>query len=183
MAMTYTNRQSIAQDAESQTADFEMIFQSNWERLCRLLYTMLGDMDEAQDLALEAFMQLYRRPPAESSNLNGWLYRVASNLGYNALRARKRRQRYELQAGKQAFESTPVDDPAVSVERLEELRRVRAALSTMKPRDAKILLLRHSGFSYREIAAIVDVAASSVGKLITRAERAFESKYLDLSKD
>ena len=41
------------------------------------------------------------------------------------------------------------------------------------PRDREILLMRYSGFSYREIAEAVGVAASSIGTLLSRAERRF----------
>ena len=159
MAMTLSKRQSKAesQDVLLEETDLEALFQGQWERLCRLLYRILGDMDEAQDLALEAFVQLYRRSPKDKGNLGGWLYRVATNLGLNALRARKRRQQYEQQAGEQAIRVSITDDPADAVERREEQHRVRAALGEMKSRSAQILLMRHSGFSYAEIAAAVGV--------------------------
>jgi RNA polymerase sigma-70 factor (ECF subfamily) len=54
---------------------------------------------------------------------------------------------------------------------------VRRILATMKPGQAKILLLRHSGLSYKEIAIALNVAPGSVGSLLTRAERAFRAKY------
>jgi RNA polymerase sigma-70 factor (ECF subfamily) len=47
----------------------------------------------------------------------------------------------------------------------------------MKPRDAKLLLLRHSGLSYKELAVVLNVAPGSIGSLLTRAERAFAKKY------
>ncbi|MEM7346205.1 MAG: sigma factor-like helix-turn-helix DNA-binding protein [Chloroflexota bacterium] len=47
----------------------------------------------------------------------------------------------------------------------------------MKPREAKLLLLRHSGLSYKELAATLNVAPGSIGSLLTRAERKFSKKY------
>jgi RNA polymerase sigma-70 factor (ECF subfamily) len=179
MTMTLSKRQSQAGTSESQAIDIEALFQQYWERLCRLLYQIVGDMDEAQDLALEAYVQLYRRPPGEVYNLGGWLYRVATNLGLNTLRARKRRQRYEQQAGSLALETAATSDPAMRLERSQDQESVRTALSKMKPRAAQILLLRHSGLSYAEIAEAVGVAPGSVGKLLARAEREFEKRYVE----
>jgi RNA polymerase sigma-70 factor (ECF subfamily) len=51
-------------------------------------------------------------------------------------------------------------------------------LRQMKERDAQLLILRHSGLSYREIAAALDVAPGSVGTLLARAEAEFEQRYL-----
>lgn len=177
MAMTLSQRKPEALAAQEDAPDLERIFQQHWERLYAAAYRLVGDPAEAEDLALEAFVQLQRRPPAQADNLVGWLYRVVNNLGLNALRARKRRQLYELQAGVSDLERNHPADPAAEFEKRQEQERVRAALRAMKSRSAQILLLRHSGLAYAEIAAALGVAPGSVGKLLTRAEREFEQKY------
>jgi len=177
MTMTLSRRHSQALEAQSMQDEFEALFQEHWERLCRILYYMLGDWDEAEDLVLEAFVQLYRQPPQQYGNPGGWLYRVASNLGLNTLRARKRRQYYETQAGVETLESESGKDPASEVEQRLEQEQVQAVLSQMKPRSAQILLLRHSGLSYAEIAETLEVAPASVGTLLARAEQEFEKIY------
>ena len=90
--------------ARASTAEFEAVFLEHWQPICRVLVRLVGDPAEAEDLALETFWQLYRRPPSNdhAQNVGGWLYRVATNLGLNALRARKRRTRHEVQAGQGA---------------------------------------------------------------------------------
>ena len=60
-----------------------------------------------------------------------------------------------------------------ALERDEERERVRKVLSRMPERSREILMLRYSGFSYREIAGEVGVAPGSVGTLLARAERRF----------
>jgi RNA polymerase sigma-70 factor (ECF subfamily) len=177
MVMTLSRPQSQIAQASHATPDFEALFLQHWNRLCGLLYHLVGDWSEAEDLALEAFVQLYRRPPAEDDNLGGWLYRVGTNLGLNALRARKRRQRYEEQAGMQILNDNPSGDPATVIERAQAYERVRDVLKDMKPRSAQMLILRHSGISYAEIAAALDIAPGSVGTLLARAEKEFERLY------
>ena len=175
--MTLSRRSSPAARAASESAAFEALFQQHWERLCRVLYSILGDWDEAEDLALETFVRLHRRPPAEREHLGGWLYRVASNQALNALRARRRRQRYEEEAGYLALEHHPPEDPAVTVEQDLERQRARLALGMIKPRSAQMLILRHSGMSYAEIAGAVGVSPASVGALLARAQAEFEQAY------
>lgn len=175
--MTLSRRLSPAARAAGESPAFEALFQQHWERLCRVLYSILGDWDEAEDLALETFIQLHRRPPADSQRLGGWLYRVASNKALNALRARKRRQWYEEQAGQMAMASDVPEDPAAAVEQAQERQRVRSALGAMKPRSAQMLVLRYSGMSYAEIAAALDVSPASVGALLARAEKQFEQAF------
>lgn len=175
--MTLSRRSSPASRAGSESEAFEALFEQHWERLCRVLYSILGDWDEAEDLALETFVRLHRNPPADNERLGGWLYRVASNQALNALRARRRRQRYEEDAGHLALEYSQSEDPAVTVEQDQERQRARTALGMIKPRSAQMLIMRHSGMSYAEIAGAIGVSPASVGALLARAEVEFEKAF------
>lgn len=177
--MTVTDRLR-AQGAESapEPASFEALFHAHWPRVYGVLVRLLGDHAEAEDLALETFWRLYQRPPGEQTMLGGWLYRVAMNLGYNALRGARRRQRYEEAAGQEALARDWDPGSEAAVENAETRRQVRAVLSQMPPRDAQLLILRHSGLSYKEIAAALNVAPASVGTLLARAEAEFEKRWL-----
>lgn len=157
---------------------FEAAFRQHWSRVCALLARLVGDPDEAEDLALEVFWRLYRQDLAETRQpLGGWLYRVATNLGYNALRDRQRRQRYEEEAARQDPQSSTQPGPAGEAEAALERANVRKALAEMKPRNAQILILRHSGLSYTEIAEALSISKGSVGTLLARAEEEFEKRY------
>jgi RNA polymerase sigma-70 factor (ECF subfamily) len=167
-----------ARQTDERTTQFDRLFLEHWQPICRVLMRLVGDPAEAQDLALETFWRLYERPPSDQpgAQIGGWLYRVATNLGLNALRARQRRTRHELQAGKQQIEAQ-VSDPTQAIADEEGRARVRQVLSEMDQRQAQLLLLRYSGVSYQEIATALDVAPTSVGTLLARAEREFESRY------
>ena len=164
---------------QERDAEFEAAFLQHYRRVYGVLFSLVGDKGEAEELALETFWKLWQQPPGRSQNLGGWLYRVATRLGYNALRAAKRRTRYEGAAVQSTLDlsgSTPLD-PLHAAERSDDRAAVRATLSRMAERDAQLLILRHSGLSYREIAAAIGVAPNSVGKLLTRAENEFKKLY------
>jgi RNA polymerase sigma-70 factor (ECF subfamily) len=165
--------------AKSAAQDFDTLFSEHWGRVYAVLFRLLGDHAAAEDLALEVFWRLYQEPPkgAEGGKLIGWLYRVATNLGYNALRGAKRRGHYESEAGIAYLEQNTVTDPAVEAERNMHRQQVRNVFTTMKPRSVNLLILRHSGFAYAEIAEILGVSPGSIGTLLARAEREFERKY------
>jgi RNA polymerase sigma-70 factor (ECF subfamily) len=166
----------LASPADREAA-FEAAFTEHYARVYGVLFRLLGDRATAEDLTVETFWRLWQRAPRRADNLAGWLYRVALRLGYNALRAARRRTRYELAAGTQALEDNPPPDPAQAVELEEQRARVRAALARLPERDARLLLLRSAGLSYKELAAALGVAPGSIGALLARATDAFERHY------
>ena len=156
---------------------FEAIFYEHYPRINAVLFRLVGDRLEADDLAAETFWKLWEKPPAQDENIAGWLYRVATRIGYNALRAARRRAWYELHAGKDAIEQEQPPDPAGIAEQSSERERVRATLRQMPLRDVQILILRNSGLSYKEIAAATGATPASIGSLLARAEARFEAHY------
>jgi RNA polymerase sigma-70 factor (ECF subfamily) len=156
----------------------------HWARIYRHLRRLVGDPSEAEDLALETFLRLYRNgQPGADFNTGGWLHRVATNLGLQSIRGWKRRERYELAAGRYALEEQDDASPAEILARQEERQRVRMTLARMNERQSQLLVLRHSGLSYREIAEALDLAPASIGPLLVRAEREFERHYRALAEE
>ena len=100
------------------------------------------------------------------------------NLAFNQLRsARRARARLE-RVGRleQAAGDEPIGPSAVIL-RQEEMAGVRSALAQLSQSQRECLLLRHSGYSYIEIAATLGLAVGSVGVLLARAEHAFRTHY------
>ncbi len=163
---------------------FEELFLAHWSPVYRLLVRLVGDPAEAEDLALETFLKLYQRPPEQvDDRLGGWLRRVATNLGLHSIRSFKRRERYEITAGKGALDEAAENRPAEIVAGEEERRLARAALAQMNPRQSQLLVLRYSGMAYKEIAATLNISPASIGPLLMRAEREFEKRYRALVKE
>jgi len=152
-------------------AAFERLFRAEYARVIRVAFRVVADQDEAEDVAQEVFLAFYRAHPATADYSAAWLHAAAAHTALNALRSRSRRTTRE------AAQAIPQDaaspDPADSVEAAETRDEVRAILARLPERDATILALRYAGLSYAEIAAAVDVRASSVGTLLRRAEEAF----------
>ena len=158
----------------------ERALDEHWASICEALYYLVGDWEDAQDLALEAFWRFHTRAPRQPGglrNVGGWLYRVATHLGLNAIRARQRRRIYEEAAGALRLQRVAPVDPETAVETREMRARVRHVLSYMKERKAQLLILRHTDHSYTEIADILGVAPGSVGTMLARAEKDFERRY------
>lgn len=163
---------------------FDTLFYRYYDRVYGLLFRLLGNRVEAEDMTQEVFLTLYRKPPRGTAprehNLGAWLYRVATNLGYNHIRSRQRRwQRNRvLVPGTDPSQATTWDeDPAQKVEQRETAASVRRALAALPQRQVQLLLLRQMGLSYAELAEVCQVSPTSVGTLLARAASAFRQQY------
>lgn len=161
-------------------AAFEILFRRHYGRVYGIVHRLAPD--DADDLAQEVFLRLYRRPPrAGESNLAAWLHRVAVNVGYNALRHTRRQDRgvdaERVAAEAEWLAGRSLRSTEASVTQREAQLCVRDVLRRLGKRQAALLVLRHSGLSYRDIAAVIGVAPGSVGTLLVRAEAAFRRTY------
>ena len=168
--------------SQGDSASFETLFHRHYDRVYGLLFRLVGNRVEAEDMVQEVFLKLYhefygrRRIFArrDEHNIGAWLYRVATNTGYNAIRSRTRRWQRNTH-----LVPDPLGGPdsEQQVAQRERETAVRAALAQLKPRDAQMLLLRQMGLSYKELAEACEVAPTSVGKLLSRAADAFREVY------
>jgi RNA polymerase sigma-70 factor, ECF subfamily len=164
-------------------ADFRAVFLEQYARIVGILVRLLGDRSHAEEVANDAFWRLYRQPALQiDGNVGGWVYRTATNLGIDALRAANRRHQHEATAGRLAEESTAAG-PLDGLLREEKCWRVRAVLTAIKPAQAQLLILRTSGLSYKELAEALDVKVSGMGTMLNRAEAEFRKRYLALYRN
>lgn len=175
-------REDPARESKWPDSAFEELFLKNYTRIVGLLFRLVGDRTRAEELANDVFWKAYCQPLLLGSdgNVAGWLYRTATNLGIDALRAAARRQQYEQAAGPVMLGAGAPADPLNEILRTEKRSRVRAALALLKPAQAQILMLRSSGFSYNELAECLGVQRGSVGTMLARAEAEFRKRYTDL---
>lgn len=170
---------------QGDTASFEALFQRHYDRIYGLLFRLLGNRAEAEDVVQEVFLKLYnhafsqrrsfwQRSGQQEHNLSAWLYRVATNAGYNAIRSRKRRWQRDTVL---LPDPAGMPSPDVALERAQQATAVRAALAKLPPRQTQLLLLRQMDMSYAELAQACDVAPGSVGTLLRRAAKAFREVY------
>ncbi len=166
---------------DGDAASFDTLFYRHYDRVYGLLFRLLGSRAEAEDLTQEVFLKLHQHAFTDKlfsrqreHNLGAWLYRVATNMGYNAIRSRKR-----LWQRNTVLVPDPQGSPTAEqeVERRETKTAVRQALAQLSERQVQLLLMRQMGFSYAECAAACDVAPGSVGTLLARAAAAFRQAY------
>jgi RNA polymerase sigma-70 factor (ECF subfamily) len=167
------------------TQAFEALFYTHYDRVYGLLFRLVGNRGEAEDLTQEVFLKLYQEQErfhgGRQHNLSAWLYRVATNAGYNAIRGRNRRWQRNTALLADATDQPP--DLAATIAQQETQHAVRQTLSRLPQRDVQLLLLRQMGFSYAELADVCGIAPGSVGTLLRRAADAFRQEWLDARKE
>lgn len=188
-----------AQDGDPKA--FERLISAHQGGVYRLCFRMLDDRGHAEDIVQETFIAAWRGLPhlATVRAFVPWLYRTATNKCLDQLRQRKRRPvdpTAELDGtstevggnpssgedatrspllssrGRSALSDGGPVDPAEQIETQEKLRALAGLLQTVPPGPRACWLLREvHGFSYHEIAAIVQLPESTVRGRIARAKR------------
>ena len=113
-------------------------------------------------------MQLLRICAAKRhlTHPRAWLYRVAKNNCYNAM---KRKNTFYRIIGDLHGSMDPHENVEVQFTENEEKQLIRTALQKMDFRDRTILQLYQDDLSYTEIAEILGIKKTSVGKTLSRA--------------
>ena len=153
-------------------ADLEHVFRRAYPRVVAVAARVLGSRDEAEDVAQEVFLG-FGRSSVPDGEAMGWLSVAAAHTALNHLRSDRRRASREVAAGDTDGLSPDVADAVVT---RDERRQVRAALARLPRRHAVALVLRHSGFSYAEVAAALELSPGSVGTIVRRAESALRKE-------
>ena len=134
---------------------------------------MLQDRAEAEDVAQEAMLRLWRVAPdwrQGEAQVSTWLYRVTANLCTDRLR---RRRRGGVGLDQIAEPADPAPGAAAGLQTRARLRALSDALADLPDRQAQAVSLRHlEGLSNPEIAAIMDISPRAVESLTARGKRA-----------
>jgi len=130
-----------------------------------------GDRAEAEDVAQEAMLRLWRVAPdwrQGEAKVTTWLYRVVSNLCTDRLR---RRRHADIDSVPE-----PEDGAPAALARLIEADRAQAletALQALPERQRQAVVLRHlEGLANPDIAEIMDIGVEAVESLVARGKRA-----------
>jgi RNA polymerase sigma-70 factor, ECF subfamily len=152
---------------------------------------LLGDVEEARDVAQEVFLQVHKRLAAFEgrSSLKTWIYRIAVNQCHNRRRFWHRRRRdretpldERLLAAPLATAARPAGtDPYEEAVRLERARRVQAALLELRFEHRSVLVLREvEGLSCEEVAVALGVPEGTIKSRLSRAREAMRVKLAGL---
>lgn len=158
-------------DAE---AELRRLYESEFAVLVRHASYIVQSRDIAEELVQEAFIRLMTKPPREQARVGAWLRTVVNNLALDYVRRVKVEERVTERVQTVEYGPSVEDVTMTEMDRL----RVQQSLKELGERDQKALMLRHSGYSYREIAERLDCPTEQVGVILIRALKKLKRAYL-----
>jgi RNA polymerase sigma-70 factor (ECF subfamily) len=165
--------QLIESTLAGKSAAFGQLVLKYQDRLYNTLVHLLGNAEDALDVAQEAFVQAFVKLDTfqQTSAFYTWLYRIAFNVA--ASHFRKKRPVASTDQRREAVGLEPIDGddgPSKQLEREEQVRQVRQAITSLAEEYRVVVVLREiDGCSYEAIAEVLDVPVGTVRSRLHRA--------------
>jgi RNA polymerase sigma-70 factor (ECF subfamily) len=178
----------IERSKNGDVSAFEMLIEAYQKKVFNLAYRIIGNYDDANDLAQEAFIRIFRSISGfrGQSSFSTWIYRITTNVCLDEIRKRKNKSVQYLDEDIQTDDGEMQrqiisDDPLP--EEIAERKELRAAindsLGELKEEYRIIITLRDiQGMSYEEIAKVLDCPTGTVKSRINRARQALKNVLL-----
>lgn len=155
-------------------------YQTSIRNLC---FRLIGNSEDAEEVALEVFVQLYlsRQRYKPDAKLSTYLYRIAMTRSLNRIRDQKRKKAFSLEFMKEGGSPDPKiarsELPDAQLETKEKEVHVRNALGALPEKQRTALVLRvYEELSYEEIASIMGISLSAVEALLHRARETLRKR-------
>lgn len=182
--MEQSESRLIARAAQGDGAAFSELMAAHERRMYAVAFRLCNSHEDAQDCLQDAMLRIYRAIPnfKGQSSFATWVYRITTNTCLDELRRRKLRQSTSLDSLLETGWS-PADDmdtPERHLLRSEKRRDIEQAIASL-PEDmrAAIVLRDVQGFSYEEIARILDANVGTVKSRISRGREKLREKLAE----
>jgi RNA polymerase sigma-70 factor (ECF subfamily) len=179
LAEGLSDAECVKRIQQGDTDSFEILVRRHQKPTFNLVYRLLGNYDEAAEIAQEVFLSAYRsiHQFRGDANFSTWLYRIAFN------QASTRRKSVNIEQNRHvALESVEIagdgaDDPAKTFARKEIQLQVQQALNSLDKDEALIILLRDlQDVPYEEVAQMLDIPIGTVKSRLHRARQALKAR-------
>jgi len=170
---------------EGDAKAFELLVARHQRPVYNLALRFLSDSDEAEDIAQEVFIRLYKSAAAYTpdAKFTTYLYTIVRNLCFNLLRSRRQAVIVSLEDEALPELSAKNEDPVERITRQHVGEKVRQAVAKL-PVNMRlaVLLSKYHGLSYDEIAGIMGCSVTAIKLRVHRA-KAILAEELSALKD
>ena len=161
---------------------FEELVARYQGRLVGVMHHLVGNAEEAEDLAQEVFLRVYRarKKYRARAKFSTWLFTIANNLALNALRARQRKPAVRFDTrdsgplgarpAEQLLAASSGSQPIRRIQQNELSDVIRRALDALNERQRlAVVLNKFEDMNYAEIAEVMGLTTKAVKSLLSRA--------------
>ena len=194
--MTDLERQLVEKSQQGDIESFELLVKNYQKLAFNIAYRMLGNTEDAADATQDAMIKVYKSMHSfkGNSNFSTWLYRIVTNTCLDELRKRKKDKVFSydknIDTKEGELEREIPDTSNITeeiVERKEGLQDLARAINDLPEQHRIVIVLRDvKGFSYEEIAEILDCSQGTIKSRISRARIALKEnlqKNMELYKN
>jgi RNA polymerase sigma-70 factor (ECF subfamily) len=154
---------------EQEINDFENIFKKNYPLLCKQVVRITRDLESAEDIVQEVFVNLWEKDRANIANIEAYLYRACIHKALNYISVNNRRSVLNQTAvyPRQPTHTRSLDE---EMEFRELERQVSAIIDSLPPMCKKVFLLsRYEEMSHKQIADFLAISPNTVDNHIKKA--------------
>jgi RNA polymerase sigma-70 factor (ECF subfamily) len=178
--------EKVKRAQEGDEAAFDCLFQAYNTRICTYLLHMVGNMEEAHDLAQETFLKAWKALSQTTQSFDlrfdSWLYRIATHTAIDYLRSKQFRWLRFIQRDQDAWNR--VVSPDNLEERVAEYEHIMQALAQVTAKYRACLLLQvEAGLTQKEIAHLLKSTEKSVSVYVSRGREQFRQAYVRLAAE
>ena len=161
----------------------ETLVRKHLPKMVSLARRMLHDGAEAEDVAQEVFVRVWREAPRwrpGAAKFETWMHRVALNLCYD--RMRRRREKSDADAGLLIADPAPLASEVWLAQ--QRAAKVRAALAALPQRQqAAIALVHFQDMTNIAAAEALEISVEALESLLARGRRAMKAALADVAAD
>jgi RNA polymerase sigma-70 factor (ECF subfamily) len=176
-------RKLVIRAQEGDQSAFEVLYERYNDRVCRYLSRMVGNDGIGCELTQEVFLKAWEAIPGlrDPSRFASWLYRIATNLIYNYQQHTKLLHVIPWEEYAMREETQSIAGPE---ERIEEAELLKLALARVSPTYRPCLILYVvEELSQRQIAELLQMKESSIGRYVSRGKEEFRQIYRRLANE
>lgn len=162
---------------------FEVLYERYNDRICRYLSRMIGNDGVGCELTQEVFLKAWEALISlrDPSSFASWLYRIATNRAYNYQQHAKLLQLIPWEEYAMREETSSIAGPE---EKFEETELLKLALARVSPTYRPCLVLYVvEEYSQRQIAEVLHIKESNIGKYVSRGKEEFRQIYRRLANE
>lgn len=151
------------------------------QKLFRFAYRLLGNEEDAQDITQDALMKVWSQQEKmpELQNMEAWCMRITRNLALDKIKSRKYRLADELDRAGEV--PAAQQNPHIMAEKNDVMVKVRRIIHELPEKYRTLIQLRDmDGYSYQEIADILELDMNDVKVNLHRARKAVREKLQNI---